>query len=163
MEAIARWLWRRLGRHYFTVLGAWEWISAVFICAGTIGILSIYRPMSHAQYWSIVLFASACIAVGLILGFRRARKTHAKPLFDWMRGPRGPDGAAEAWRATIALPLRFVSQSAWLPILSVALPSAAFITWELHLPAVSGLAVFAGAIVSILYATILHFFLVEVA
>src|SRR4051794_19928398 len=72
-------------------------------------------------------------------------------------------GAAEAWRTAIALPVELVTHAGWVPIALVAVPVSVYTTAELELPVYSGLGLFAGALVSVAYAAVLHFFASELA
>src|SRR3954470_13764720 len=115
MERLARWGWRRFGPRYFLAYFAFELISAYSIAAGTLALLSLYQPMSLAEYLHIVLLSFACIAFGLGFGIWGARG-RAAPLLDWSRGKRGAEGAAEAWRAAVGLPVEVITRSLWQPI-----------------------------------------------
>jgi adenylate cyclase len=162
MERLARWGWRRFGPRYFLAYFAFELVSAYAIAAGTLALLSLYQRMSLAEYAHIVLLSFLCIALGLGFGIRGARG-RAAPLLEWARGPRGRDGAAEAWRAAVGLPVEVVTRSLWQPIVFVAIPVSVFATAHLGLPWYSELIVFAGAMVAIAYSAVLHFFVSEFA
>src|SRR4051812_10056157 len=162
MERLAKWGWRRFGVRYFKLYAAFEVVSAFLIVVGTLGLLTLYEKVSAGQYWRTVLFACACVAVSLAVGtWKFARK--ARPLLDWARGRRGHEGAPEAWRTAISLPVEFVTNGAWLPVVLVALPVSIFITVELALPAYSVAILLGAALVSVAYAAVLHFFGSELA
>src|SRR4051794_28533066 len=162
MERLASWGWRRFGARYFVGFVAFELLSAYVIAAGTLGLLSLYQPMSPAEWVHIVLLSFVCIALAIGFGIWRAR-SRTRPLTDWADGARGGEGAPEAWRAAIALPLEIVTRSAWQPVVFVAIPVSAFTTAHLGLPWYSELVVFAGACVAIAYSAVLHFFVSEIA
>jgi class 3 adenylate cyclase len=161
MERLARWGWSRLGAGYFNAYAALEVGSALTITVATLGLLTLYEPVSAAQFLHIALFTCACVTVSLVLGARKVVR-RAYPLLRWAR-TRGAEGAPEAWRRAVSLPVDFVTRAAWLPVVLVALPTSIFITAELGLPAYSQPILFAGALVAVAYAAILHFFGSELA
>src|SRR3954471_16282650 len=162
MERLARWGWRRFGPRYFVAYFVFELVSAYAIAAGTVGLLSLYQPMSPAEFAHIVLLSFACIAVGIGFGIWGARG-RARPLIEWARGARGAEGAAEAWRTAVGLPVEVITRSLWMPVVFVAIPVSVFTTLHLGLPWYSELIVFAGAAVAIAYSAVLHFFASEIA
>jgi adenylate cyclase len=162
METLARWGWRRFGARYFKAYAAFEVISAFTIAVGTLGLLTLYEHVTVAEFVRTALFSCACVAVSLAIGTHKVVRK-ARPLISWARGPREREGAAEAWRSAISLPVEFVTRAAWLPMVLVAVPVSIYITLELELPAYSVLILFAAALVSVAYAAILHFFASELA
>src|SRR3954451_23421609 len=162
MERLARWSWRRFGARYFKLYAGFEVVSAFLIMVGTLGLLTLYEKVGFGEFWVIVLFSCACVGVSLAVGtWKFARK--ARPLLEWARGPRDGDGAPEAWRTAISLPVEFVTRGAWLPVALVVTPVSVFITATLALPAYSVLILFAAALVAVAYAAVLHFFGSELA
>jgi adenylate cyclase len=162
MERLAGWGWRRFGARYFHVYATFELVSALAITVGALGLLTLYEDVTAAEFAHIVLFSWACVAVSLALGTAKAYKM-SRPLLGWARGQRGREGAADAWRTAISLPVQFVTRALWLPIALVAVPVSVYTTVVLDLPFYSGLALFAGALVSVAYAAVLHFFASELA
>jgi adenylate cyclase len=153
----AGWLYRKLGPRYFLAYLAFEVSSALVITVGTVGIFSLYQRLDETQFHWIVAFSWCCVIVALVAGVKKIRRSSA-PLREWMQGERGTDGAAEAWRSAVALPLEFVTRQWWQPIAFVIVPVALFIPIYLGLPPTSALVVAAGTGVSIVYVAILHFF-----
>ena len=162
MERLARWGWRRFGARYFQAYGAFELVSALAITVGALGLLTLYEHVTATEFTRIVLFSCACVLVSLAAGTAKAFKI-GRPLLAWARGPRGREGAPEAWRTAISLPVQFVTRALWLPVVFVAVPVSLYVTVELELPAYSALALFLGALVSVAYAAVLHFFASELA
>jgi adenylate cyclase len=162
MERLARWGWTRFGARYFLGFLAFELVSAYIIAAGTLALLSLYQRMSPAEYLHILLVSLAGITIGIGFGLWRARGP-TQPLLDWARGPRGREGAPEAWRAAVALPVEIVTRSLWQPVVLVAIPVSIFTTLHLGLPWYSELIVLAGAMIAIAYSAVLHFFGSEIA
>src|SRR5436190_3767378 len=162
MERLATWGWRRFGAGYFKAYAVFEVVSALTITIATLGLLTLYEPVSGAQFLRIGLFGSACVLLSLLVGAHKVMPK-AQPLLTWVKSGRAPEHAPEAWRAAIALPVEFVTRAAWLPVVLVALPMSIFVTVDLGLPAYSELFLFAGILVAIAYAAVLHFFGAELA
>src|SRR3954454_8118357 len=162
METLARWGWRRFGVRYFWAYTALEVVSAFVIAIATLGLLTLYEHVSAEQFVRIALVACVCVLVSLAVGAHKVLPG-AKPLLRWAEGGRSPRDAPEAWRAAIALPVDFVTRAAWLPAVFVALPMSLYVTAELGLPAYSELFLFAGILVAVGYAAVLHFFGAELA
>lgn len=162
MERLAGWGWRRLGAGYFWAYSALEVVSAFIIAIATLGLLTLYEPVSAGQFMRIALVSCLCVLVSLAVGARKVLP-NAKPLMRWAKHGKRARDAPEAWRAAIAVPVDFVTRAAWLPAVFVALPMSIFVTTELGLPAYSELFLFAGVLVAVGYAAVLHFFGSELA
>src|SRR3954468_21191344 len=162
MERLARWGWRRFGVGYFRAYAVLEVVSAFVIAIATLGLLTLYEPVSGAEFLRIALLACACILVSLAVGAYKVLP-RAKPLLRWAKKGKQPRDAPDAWRTAIALPVDFVTRAAWLPVVFVALPMSLYVTYELALPAYSELFLFAGILVAVGYAAVLHFFGSELA
>lgn len=153
-------LYRRLGRGYFLLYAIFNVLSALTICLGTAGLFKLYDGPDAGDFFVILAFSEAvCLLAVLYViykGFRGVR-----PLVRWVAGERGPEASLQAWRCGVAFPRQFVAAAGWRPFALVSVPIAAFVTaWE-GLPAYSALIIFAGALVAVSYAVILHFFASE--
>jgi class 3 adenylate cyclase len=162
MERLTKWGWRRFGVRYFWAYSVLEIVSAFVIAIATLGLLTLYEPVSAGQFLRIALLACGCVLVSLAVGAHKVLPG-AKPLLRWVRGGRQPRDAPDAWRAAIALPVDFVTRAAWLPAVFVALPMSVYVTYQLGLPAYSELFLFGGILVAVGYAAVLHFFGAELA
>src|SRR3954447_1109202 len=162
MERLAGWGWRRFGVRYFWAYMALEVVSAFVIAIATLGLLTLYEHVSGEQFLRIALVACLCVLVSLAVGAHKVLPK-ARPLLRWAKGGKPSHDAPEAWRAAIALPVDFVTRAAWLPAVFVALPMSVYVTSELGLPAYSELFLFAGILVAVGYAAVLHFFGSELA
>ena len=85
----------------------------------------------------------------------------ARPLIRWVGGQRDEASSLEAWRAGVTFPRDFVAGVGWKPFALVAIPIAVFVTIYQDLPAYGGVIIFAGALVAVAYAAVLHFFASE--
>ena len=162
MERLARWGWRRFGVRYFWAYAVLEVVSAFLIAIATLGLLTLYEPVSGAEFLRIALLGCVCVLVSLAVGAFKVLP-RGKPLLRWAKHGRQASDAPEAWRTAIALPVDFVTRAAWLPVVFVALPMSLYVTYELELPAYSELFLFGGILVAVGYAAVLHFFGAELA
>src|SRR5918992_974123 len=160
MLSLRRRLYERLGAGYLPLFGCFEFLSALVVCWATVGIFSLYVEMSLSEFWVAVGFAEVTVvlAIGWVI-LRSARL--ARPLIGWLKAGKPDDGALEAWRCAVALPRQIVERTSWQPFLIAALPNAVFLPLHLDLPALSGLVIFAGVLVAVAYAALLHFFASE--
>jgi class 3 adenylate cyclase len=79
----------------------------------------------------------------------------------WIGGQRDGESSLEAWRAGVTFPRQFVAGVGWKPFALVSIPIAVFVTIYQDLPAYGGVIIFAGALVAVAYAAVLHFFASE--
>ncbi|MEA2406386.1 MAG: adenylate cyclase [Thermoleophilaceae bacterium] len=149
--------YRRMGRHYFLLYLAFEFISAFVVCLATLGLFALYTDPSSAEFWSIALFAEACVfvavAIMMVAGARQIR-----PIRDWLEGHGDP---LEAWRAAVEVPRRLTLQMGWQPFILIGVPISIYATIAADLSPYSAFVIFAGAAVAVAYAGILHFFSYE--
>jgi class 3 adenylate cyclase len=149
--------YERMGKHYFLVYVAFEFVSAFVVCLATLGLFALYTDPSSSEFWTIAIFAEACVllSTGIMLlgGARRCR-----PILDWMDGH---GDAHEAWRTAVEMPRELTLKVGWQPFLMIGLPVSVFATIVADLPAYSAFIIFAGAGVAVAYSAILHFFSYE--
>jgi adenylate cyclase len=100
------------------------------------------------------------VAVTLAFGISREWKL-SRPIVAWVRAGRPEEDALEVWRCAAALPRQLVLKNGWQAFTVIAVPVSIYATIEFDLPAYGALIVFAGALVAIAYAAILHFFASE--
>ena len=155
-------LYSRLGPRYLWLFAAFEVASGLVVCLATVGLFSLYEDMSGERFLKILLFSEACVALALVYSLLTGRRI-ARPVIEWLRERGDGARAVEAWRTAVALPRSFVVENGWQPFLIVALPIAVFMTLALELPFYSAAIIFAGAVVAVAYAAILHFFASELA
>jgi adenylate cyclase len=153
-------LYKRLGRSYFWLFVVFEVVSALVVCVATVGLFSLYQPMSSSEFWEILLFSEAAVAAALVYSSFRLKRT-ARPLVQWLKLGRDPAGAFDAWRTAVSLPRELVVRNGWLPFVIVALPISVFFVIQFELPFYSAGIIFAGAVVAVAYAAVLHFFASE--
>jgi class 3 adenylate cyclase len=149
-------LYRKLGRAYFALYPLFEFVSAFLVCLGTVGIFALYTETSAGEFWRVVAVAEAATMAAISWSWVRAWKI-AKPVVAWMKRGRTQEDAIEAWRCAAAIPRRLVLGNGWRPFAVIGLPVSVYATLEFGLPWWSGLIVFAGAVLAVAYAAILHF------
>jgi adenylate cyclase len=153
-------LYKRLGTGYFWIFAVFEVVSAFLICLATVGLFSLYGEMPTDEFWETVLFSDFWVAVALGYALVKTWRL-AAPLIDWVRAGRTEEGALEAWRTAVTLPRRFVEESGWQPFAIVAVPVSIFFTIRFDLPFYSAAIIFAGTVIAVAYAAMLHFFASE--
>ncbi|MEA2386910.1 MAG: adenylate cyclase, partial [Thermoleophilaceae bacterium] len=153
-------LYRRLGRLYFLVYSVFEVTSALIICLGTVGLFKLYADFTATEFFVTLAFAEAlCLLTVLWVTYRGW--CVGRPIMAWVGGKRGEQASLEAWRAGVRFPREFAAMNGWKPFVWVAIPMAIFMTLYHDLPAYSGVIIFAGSLVAIAYAAVLHFFASE--
>jgi len=153
-------LYRRLGRLYFVVYGVFNVVSALTICLGTVGLFKLYEDPGTSDFFITLAFAEAVCLLTVIWVIVKGLFV-VRPLTRWVGGQRDEASSLEAWRAGVTFPREFVAGVGWKPFALVAIPIAVFVTLYEDLPAYSGLILFAGALVAVAYAAVLHFFASE--
>ena len=160
MARAFRWLYRKLGKRYFALYLLFEVGSGVLITLATVGLFSLYEEMSSATFWRAVLFAELWVGVAMAYAIYRSREL-AMPLVRWVADGRDPAEAPAAWRRAVSLPREVVLANGWQPFVLVGAPIAVFFTLTLDLHWYSAFVIFAGVLVAVAYAGILHFFFSE--
>ena len=127
-----------------------------------IGLLVLYQEMSSAQFVRLVLVAMALVAFDNVLELRVIRRFLA-PAQGWLDGGHAPVAAAAAWHALARLPVDYARRLALYPAAFTLAPWCVYATWELKLAWWSGLILFAGGCVTVVYGVALRFLLIELA
>jgi adenylate cyclase len=153
-------LYRRLGTRYFAIYVVFECVSAFVVCLATVGIFALYTETSPAEFWRVVAVAEGASLAAVGWAMARAWKL-TRPIIRWV-GEGGPEkGALEVWRDAVSLPRAMAVTGGWQPFVIVGLPVAIYSTIEFELAAYSAAIIFAGTVVAVAYAAILHFFASE--
>ena len=153
-------LYRRLGRLYFVVYGVFNCVSAFIICLGTVGLFKLYEDPGTPDFWISLAFAEA-VTLLTVMWVVAKGMVAARPLVGWVGGKRDPQSSLAAWRAGVTFPRQFVAGVGWKPFALVAIPVSVFVTIYQDLPGYSGVIIFAGTLVAVAYAAVLHFFASE--
>jgi adenylate cyclase len=150
-------LYGKLGTRYFALYVVFEFVSAWIVCLATVGIFALYTETTPAEFWRVVAVAEAATfaAVGWVM-LRAWQLT--RPVVRWIRAGGPEDGALEVWRDAVSLPRAMAVRNGWQPFVIVGVPVAVYSTIEFDLPVYSAAIIFAGTVVAVAYAAILHFF-----
>jgi adenylate cyclase len=153
-------LYRRLGARYFVLYLVFEVASAFVVCLATVGLFALYTETTSSEFWRVVAVAEGAVAVAVGYSMATAWRL-VRPIVAWTRAGGPEEGALDVWRCAAGLPRRLVVANGWQPFAIVGVPVAIYSTAEFDLPAYSAVIIFAGAMVAIAYAGILHFFASE--
>ena len=153
-------LYRRLGRVYFVAYGVFNVVSALIICLGTVGLFKLYEDPGSPEFWITLAFAEAVCLLTVVWVIIKGWFV-VQPLTRWVGGERDEESSLAAWRAGVTFPREFVAGVGWKPFALVAIPVSVFATAYQDLPAYGGLIIFAGTLVAVAYAAVLHFFASE--
>jgi adenylate cyclase len=149
--------YKRLGKNYFLLYVAFEFVSAFVVCLATVGLFSLYTDLSGTRFWTIAAFAEVCVALSTAFMLWNAAK-RVRPIVAWMEDQ---GGALEAWRAAVEVPRELTLRVGWQPFLLIGIPVSIFATIEADLEPYSAFIIFAGTGVAVVYAAVLHFFSYE--
>jgi class 3 adenylate cyclase len=149
--------YRRMGKNYFLLYVAFEFVSAFVVCLATLGLFSLYTDPSASEFWRIAVFAEACVLLSTAFMMWNGAK-RVRPIVGWMEGQ---GGALEAWRAAVEVPRELTLKVGWQPFLLIGVPVSVFATIQADLEPYSAFIIFAGAAVAVAYSAILHFFSYE--
>ncbi len=149
--------YRRLGKRYFLLYVVFELVSAFVVCLATLGLFALYTDPSASEFWTIAIFAEACVLLSTSIMLWGGAK-RVRPIIDWLEGH---GDAHEAWRASVEVPRELTLKVGWQPFLLIGVPVSIFATIVAGLAAYSALIIFAGAAVAVAYSAILHFFSYE--
>jgi hypothetical protein len=152
----------RLGPRYPRAVVLVLFQAAYVVVFLGISLLVLYQEMSSAQFVRLVLVAMALVALDNVLELRVVRRFLA-PAQAWLDGAHVPVAAAAAWHALARLPVDYARRLALYPALFTLAPWCVYATWELGLAWWSGLILFAGGCVTVVYGVALRFLLIELA
>ncbi len=157
---ILDWLYGKLGRWYPIVYLTAELQSAFLIMAATLGLFTFYYDAVREDYLALFAIAAVLTALSMTFVLRRAYK-QMRPLTSWIAGERDRSSTAEAWRVAVRLPIDLLKQDLYFPIFGVILPTALAAVFLFDLLPISFLPLFAGGMLAIGYAGILHYLAIE--
>jgi adenylate cyclase len=149
--------YRKLGKHYFLLYAAFEFVSAFVVCLATVGLFALYTDPSTSEFWTIAAFAEVCVALSTAFMLWGGAK-RVRPIIDWMEGH---GDALGAWRSAVEVPRELTLRVGWQPFLLIGVPVSIFATIEANLEPYNAFIIFAGAAVAVAYAAVLHFFSYE--
>ena len=156
------WAYRKLGYLYPFAFILVELQSAWIITVATLGLFSLYYDAPFDEFGLLGAILLGLTGTSILTALIRSYR-NVKPVNRWIASSDRDDPklAGEAWAAAVSLPQTVISRDMKLPIVIVALPGsiAGVIILGLDWPAFFPL--FAGGLISIAYAGILHYFALE--
>jgi hypothetical protein len=76
--------YRRMGKNYFLLYVAFEFVSAFVVCLATIGLFALYTDTSASEFWTIAVFAEACVLLSTAFMMWNGA-TRVRPIVAWRR------------------------------------------------------------------------------
>ncbi len=155
-----RWAYRRLGRLYPRVFLVLELQTVYPVILGTYGLFSFYYDGTTEEFFTLFGITCGLAAIAIVIACMRTFPM-LRPLERWISGERDDRATAEAWAAAISFPWRMIRTNAFVPAIIVVVPAAVIsvLMLELSWPAVFPF--IAGASVALGYASMLHYFALE--
>lgn len=153
-------LYRKLGPRYPLTFLAVELHTALFVVAGTLGLLSFYYEGDLGEYMQLLAIALALSELAILETIRRV-VPRARELAEWIEGPRNPDASKRAWGAAVGLPLFLIKRALPIPVTISVIPTCIAGIVLLDLPWTAIFPLFAGAAVAMGYAAMLHYLVIE--
>src|SRR5438093_11154136 len=95
---VLRFVARRLGPRYPGAIVLAQLSLAHFIVLGGLGLLTIYQPMSAANFWRLLAAAEALVFIDNMFSAKVAFHM-LRPVRAWLGGERNRQATLEAWRA----------------------------------------------------------------
>jgi len=142
--------YRRLGKNYFLLYVAFEFVSAFIVCLATVGLFALYTDLSGSRFWTIAAFAEVCVALSTAFMLWNGAK-RVRPIINWIEGH---GDALEAWHAAVEVPRQLTVRVGWQPFLLIGVPVSIFATVEAGLEPYGAFIIFAGTAVAVAYAAV---------
>ena len=162
VQRFLTWLYRRLGYLYPFAFIVVELQTAWLISLATLGIFSFYYDAPFEDFALQAAIVLGLTGTAVLLALIRSY-AYVKPLNRWIASEDrdDPELAEGAWAAAVGLPQTVISRDMKLPALIVALPGSIAAIFILDLTALAFFPLFAGSMIAIGYAGILHYFALE--
>jgi adenylate cyclase len=162
IQRFLSWLYQRLGPSYPFAFIVFELQTAWVIAIATLGLFSLYYNAPFGDFVKEAVVVLALTGTAIFWALLRTR-IYVRPLSRWIASDDRDDPrlAGEAWATAVGLPQEVVRRDLVVPVLLVALPGSIAAVIILHLSAASFLPLFAGSLIAIGYAGILHYLALE--
>ena len=156
-----RWAYRRLGRHYPRVFLVLELQTVYPVILGTYGLFSFYYDGDTGQFFILFGLTCALAAIAIVVACMRTFPM-LRPLEAWIAGARDERSTTEAWAAAISFPWRMIRTNVFVPAFIVIVPSAVLSVVMLDLSWTAAFPFMVGSTVALAYASMLHYFALEI-
>src|SRR3954452_14170687 len=162
VERFLTWAYRKLGYLYPFAFILVELQSAWIITIATLGLFSLYYDAPFDEFGLVGAIVLGLTGTSVLLALMRSYR-YVRPVTRWIASSDRDDPklAGDAWAAAVGLPQRVISRDMKLPILVVAVPGSIAAVIVLGLSWTAFFPLFAGGLISIGYAGILHYFALE--
>jgi adenylate cyclase len=160
MNALLRWLYRKLGRFYPATFLTIELHTALGVAVITVLLFSIYYDAPSSDWLPIGGIALGTTFIAIWTNLARTYPL-LRPIQRWIKGERSPEETASAWAAAVSLPLNMIRRDFWVPIVIVVIPTCVAAVLFIELSWLSLVPLMTGAIVAVGYGAILHYFALE--
>ncbi|MDX6587550.1 MAG: adenylate cyclase [Solirubrobacterales bacterium] len=153
--------YRRLGRRYPRVFLVLELQTVYPVILGTYALFSFYYDGSTGEFFTLFGITCALAAIAIVVACIRTFPM-LRPLEAWIDGARDERSTAEAWASAVSFPWRMIRSNVAVPAFIVVVPSAvaSVVLLGLNWPAVFPF--MAGSVVALAYASMLHYFALEI-
>lgn len=153
--------YRRLGRLYPRVFMVVELQTVYPIILGTYGLFAFYYDGSAGTFFALFGITCGLAAISITIACIKTFPM-LRPLEAWIDGKRDDRSTAAAWSAAISFPWRMIRANVVQPIVVVVIPASVLsvVMLELSWPAVFPF--IAGSLVAMAYASMLHYFALEI-
>jgi adenylate cyclase len=156
-----RWAYRRLGRLYPRIFLVLELQTVYPVILGTYGLFSFYYDGTTGEFFALFGITCGLAAIAIVVACLRTFPM-LKPLEAWIAGARDDRSTTEAWAAAISFPWRMIRSNVFVPASIVLVPSAVISVVTLELSWTAVFPFVAGATVALAYASMLHYFALEI-
>src|SRR5438874_4520823 len=160
LDRALQWAYARWGARYPKTALAIQFQASHFVVLAGVALLTIYRPMSDADFLRILVVTQALVLFDNLVALKLVYRL-LRPVRAWLLGNRNMDQTVLAWRGLVDMPSEFVRRHWPFPVFLNTIPACVYITAELGLAASSFFALLAGALVVIAYGVMLRFFATE--
>jgi adenylate cyclase len=156
-----RWAYRRLGRHYPRVFLVLELQTVYPVILGTYALFSFYYDGSSGEFFTLFGITCGLAAIAIVVACLRTFPM-LRPLELWIAGARDERSTAEAWASAISFPWRMIRSNVFVPAFIVLVPSAVASVVLLDLSWSAVFPFMAGSAVALAYASMLHYYALEI-
>jgi class 3 adenylate cyclase len=134
--------------------------GSLLVAFAGIALLTLYQPMSAAQFWVITAVAVAVIALNNAVDLWVVNRLLG-PADPWLHGDDSDDASAQAWEALAALPVNLARSVRTALMIGGGAAITAFIVVYLGLEWYAWPILLAGGIVVLIYGAFLRFYGIE--
>jgi len=156
-----RWAYRRLGRLYPRIFLVLELQTVYPVILGTYALFSFYYNGEPGEFFALFGITCGLAAIAIVIACVRTFPM-LRPLEAWIAGARDDQSTTEAWAAAISFPWRMIRMNALVPAIIVIVPSAVISAVMLDLTWTAVFPFIAGSTVALAYASMLHYFALEI-